>query len=494
MNREAKIGLFVLIGLAAMVYFILRTDEVQGLWPTQADATREIHVELTDASGVREGTPVRVAGVRVGEVRRLSLEDGIAVAIIEVPQDMVFREGAVAELRNQGVLGERYISLVSGRGEPLANQDRLQGSAPPSLEDLTTTINQLGENLLIISENLKQSTTTDSGGNRIALIAQNIERLTDTLVQMVEENRGSLSTTSAELAGLSQQLNRDVPQLVSELTELVRGLRSMTTGNENNIDQTMENVAVISKNMNATTESLASIARKVDGGQGTLGKLVNESESVDKLNDLLDKANESLTEVKKFVDRASNIDLDLQFKTEYLSEWQTNKTYFGVRIRPDDTKYYLIEGISREVDQLPTEIRTVTEETFDAQGNLLTTTVRTRTEEPDDLVFNGILAYRFGNLFLKGGVMESEGGGGIEYRALEDRLRFSIDAFDFSRPNDLAAHGKVDLEFQWRHGIHFSVGWDEFLEADLQSAYIGGGIRWSDEDLKLLLSNVGSLF
>lgn len=493
MNREAKIGLFVLISLAIMLFFIMRTSDFQKLFGSKGGGDRQMGVTLADASGIREGTAVRVAGVQVGEVREIILRDGVAVAMITVPADLTFKDGARAELRDQGVLGERYISLVPGSGDALADQSRLNGTAPPSLGDLTKTIDELANNMVAITDIIKQGIQTPGGNNRVEDIAANIQRLTEVLIQMLEENRANLGKTSQQIADLSVGLNRDVPTLIAEMVELVKDLRSIAGDNRSEIDQTVANMAALSKNMDRASASLSSIADKVDQGQGSLGKLINEGDSVEKLNKVLDRAHESLGQVSKFLNKANDIKLNLVFRSEYLARHEANKNYFGIQIRPSDDKYYLVEGISRETDYLPTTQNRITEETFDARGNLLTTTIRTEVEQPDDFVFNGQLAYRFGNLFLKAGVFESEGGAGLEYYAMEERFRFGIEGYDFGR-EDMNPHGKLDLHMRFTKNLSINVGWDDFLESDFNSVYIGGGIRWTDDDLKILLTNVGKFF
>ena len=493
MNREAKIGLFVLAALSAMVYFILKTSDFESIIYKNRAPKREVNVSVADASGIREDTAVRIAGVRVGKVVRIELEGDKAIAVIQVPQEMIFKQGAHAELKSQGILGERYFSLVTGTGEALSDQSKLDGSAPASLDELTSNVNELARNLIAITENIKQSTMDDQGDNRLAVIAANFEKLTESLILMLSENRSNVRDTSGQIAQLSTTLNNDIPLLIAEMTALAKDLRSMAGGNRENLDSAMNSVSSITQNMDKVSNSLSSIASKVDGGEGTLGRLVNEGETVDKLNTLLDTANESLGEVKKFIDKATDIDINLSFRSEYMfSGTESTKAFLGLTIKPDSSKYYLLEGVFRDTDFLPVEIRESVDLVYDADGNLVSTIVHRNEEEVDDFVFNGLLAYKVGDVFLKGGLMESEAGAGIDYFTDSGKFQFSLEAFDFSR-GDLAPHGKIYTHYLFRNHILFTAGWDDFMESDLSSGMLGGGIRWKDEDLKLLFTSVGRL-
>jgi len=281
MNRESKIGLFVLVGLGAVVFLILRTSDVGSFFKAK-DPMRVVEVALDDASGMRDQTSVEIAGVKVGKILEVTLKNGLPVARISLPADLVLKQGARAEARSKGILGDRFLSLSPGIGPPLADQDHLSGGAPPSLEDIATTLKKLGDNLVAITESFKEGTLTASGGNRIEEISANIERLTTALVAMVENNRTNVDATAANVAGLTASLNRDIPALVAEISGLVSEFRGIPGGNRQKIDDTMANMADLSDNIKQATSSLSEIATKINEGQGTIGKLVNESETSEK--------------------------------------------------------------------------------------------------------------------------------------------------------------------------------------------------------------------
>ncbi len=490
MSRESRIGVFVLVALAVMGYFVYRTSEIRAWLSGESKRSREVAIVLDDASGIRPGTSVEIAGVKIGEVDRIELDGDSALAMIRIPDDMQFREGAAASLRSKGVLGDRYLALNLGKGEPIATQDRLKGSSPPDLGQITASVNDLAKNMVEITNSLKASTLNEQGGNRFADIAANMERMTALLVEMLKENRANMRTSSSEIASLTTSLNQDVPVLVEQLTAFSKALRAMADANRSNLDEITTRMAALSRNFEETSVSFNAIAAKVNQGQGTIGKLINEPDTANKVNEVLDNVNASLVEVKSLLGKVNTIDLDLSARSEYLSEWETTKTYVGLRIQPNPDKYYMIEGVSLGDELLIPETKEVTETTYDPEGNVISTTVRTTVEEPKDFVFNGQLAYRVGPVFLRGGVLESEGGGGIDWYNKDGRMKLSLEAFDFSR-KDLNPHGRFDFRYRVGDHINLNLGWDDLLETGRDSAVLGAGIRWKDDDLKLLFTQLG---
>lgn len=489
MNRESKIGIFVILAIGVMCYMVLRSSDISSLWGKKGE-DQIIEISMTDASGVREGTPVRIAGVKVGTVKTVRLEADRAIAELSLKPDVSLNQGARAELRSQGVLGERFIALYAGDGTGGA-PGRLETVTPPSLDDLTATISSIGADLKVVTENFKMATMSQSGGNRIETVAANIERLTATLVQMLDENRRNVKTTSGNFAQLTGSLNQEIPKLVSEMSQLVQDLRSIAGGNRDRIDTTLEHVTSMAQNMDVTSKKFSSIASKVDEGQGTIGKLINDPTTVDNLNDVLVQTKESLGEVKNLLGQVNDIKFDLNFRSEYLFDPSATKNYFGVRIMPSDEKYYLIEAVTRGDELLGFDLSQTETLTYDPDGNLLTRAVETRQDKEDELEITGQLAYKVGPVFLRGGLIEGEGGGGVEYLALQDRLKFSLEGWDFGRENR-DPHAKIDLRLQFTKNISLNFGWDDFLEEDRNSAFLGGGLRWKDEDIKLLITRLGS--
>jgi len=74
---------------------------------------------ITDAAGLDRGALVSVHGVEVGKITSLELTDGGAAVHFEVDSDVVVRDGAYASVRARSLLGEKYLALELGAGEPL---------------------------------------------------------------------------------------------------------------------------------------------------------------------------------------------------------------------------------------------------------------------------------------------------------------------------------------------------------------------------------------
>jgi hypothetical protein len=105
----------------------------------------------------------------------------------------------------------------------------------------------------------------------------------------------------------------------------------------------------------------------------------------------------------------------------------------------------------------------------------------------------GLLGYKGPqDVRLYAGLIEGTGGAQIEYPlpVLDRRLQLSFEAFDFNRPNDQRAHLRLQGRYQLAPNLYLLGGYDDILEH--HSLFIGGGIRWTDENLRKLFGLAGA--
>src|SRR3989304_8483341 len=166
--------------------------------------------------------------------------------------------------------------------------------------------------------------------------------------------------------------------------------------------------------LNKTLASLQEVTDKINQGKGTIGKLINEEETVRNLN-------EGLAGINRYVNKAEQFRTFLSYRGEYLVDTSNMKSYLDVKIQPTSDKFYIL-GLASD----PRGKRTIRDRT--------TAGVTTREEERDidSILFNAQIGKRFRDVVLKGGIFESTGGFGIHYMAMNDNLRLSFEAFDFA--------------------------------------------------------------
>jgi phospholipid/cholesterol/gamma-HCH transport system substrate-binding protein len=113
-SRDFAVGLFVLIGLAALGYLSL---QVGGL---STAGGLELHATFDQIGGLAERAPVVISGVKVGKVTKIGLaEDLRARVTMDVDRRLELPVDTSASIRTAGLLGDQFIELQPGAEDAL---------------------------------------------------------------------------------------------------------------------------------------------------------------------------------------------------------------------------------------------------------------------------------------------------------------------------------------------------------------------------------------
>ena len=135
-NLEATVGLFVILGLAALGYLSIRLGQLQ-----IGSNTYDLTAVFPTVGGLRIGSGIEIAGVEVGRVQDITLNDYAAVVTLRLEKWVQLQEDAIASIRTRGLIGERYVRLTPGGSEQiLAAGGRIREVEPPI--DIETLIGQ----------------------------------------------------------------------------------------------------------------------------------------------------------------------------------------------------------------------------------------------------------------------------------------------------------------------------------------------------------------
>lgn len=121
--RDLIVGLFVAVGLGAIAYLSL---QVGGINYTGRGGL-ELYATFDEIGGLKLRAPVMVAGVSVGQVRAIELDDLLRARVqLEVDSTLELPTDSSAGIRTQGLLGDQFIALEPGGEEDLlANGDEI---------------------------------------------------------------------------------------------------------------------------------------------------------------------------------------------------------------------------------------------------------------------------------------------------------------------------------------------------------------------------------
>jgi phospholipid/cholesterol/gamma-HCH transport system substrate-binding protein len=114
---EFLVGLFMIVGFVAFGYLALQLGEVS-LFSDSKNYT--IIAQFDNITGVKKGASVQVAGVVVGQVAKIWLdEDGVANIALQLSKDVALSVDSMASVKSQGLIGDKFIALSLGGDDEL---------------------------------------------------------------------------------------------------------------------------------------------------------------------------------------------------------------------------------------------------------------------------------------------------------------------------------------------------------------------------------------
>jgi len=111
---ETTVGIFVVIGLLCIGYMTVKLGNI-GLF---GDDSYPIIARFTSVSGLRDGSAVQMLGIEIGRVEKLTMDQEKQVAVVEfrIKKGIKIYDDAIASIKTEGLIGDRYVSIDPGGG------------------------------------------------------------------------------------------------------------------------------------------------------------------------------------------------------------------------------------------------------------------------------------------------------------------------------------------------------------------------------------------
>ena len=114
-NLEMTVGFFVLLGLACLAYLAINLGKLEIYGKGY-----QISANFENASGLKTGSAVEVAGVEVGRVISIQLTPMYQARVqIKMEEGLKIHDDAIASIRTKGIIGDKFIKLSPGNSEKL---------------------------------------------------------------------------------------------------------------------------------------------------------------------------------------------------------------------------------------------------------------------------------------------------------------------------------------------------------------------------------------
>lgn len=479
LTTEAKVGLLVIVIIAALIVVTRRiADQPSG----GASSGYALYATFDSAAGLTKSTTVEIAGVPVGEIEEITRAGNKARVKMRINRDVALPLDSRVVVVGKGILGDKAIKIVPGAAEQgglLRNNEEIPtGSPEADFDQIIKRVDAIAQDVQAITGSLREAIGTAEGQAKLQAMVDDLAEFSDNLAQLSTDNREALNEIVENLRQMSERLNQVIDNSGEDL------------------DETFVEIKKAAVKLDSSLTSIDSIAAKVDRGEGTIGRLINDDDTVEGLN-------EAIGGVNDIIERINRIHIFVNYQGEFQIARDddrdgTTKNQFMLRIQPHEDYGYIV-GLSDDPDGLIDRKKTTRAIDTDNDGDIDDESTVETLRRRDTYLITAQIYKRYGPLGGRIGLKESTGGVGADLWMLRDKIKVSADAYQFYRERegeygaDKDENPRIKVQARWDVFPHVYVvgGGDDLISNyDRRAFFMGAGFEFNDDDLKFLMGSL----
>jgi len=431
MKKEIKIGLFLTGAFVILAVIIFIVGDL-------AEAFRKpgyvLNVRLGSALGLEKRSEVKMAGIRIGYVRDIVLDQRRARVVMNIYTRFKVPKGSKATLASLGLLGERFMEIVpGGEADFFAPGESLEGLPTVSFDQIGTLFLSIGDEIKLLSASLKDVLGKDSETG-LKQTLRNLSSLTAELNTFLVENKAGLQDTVRNVSKAVEDVGLRLREVSDNIDKAVAEYGALAGENRDGVKKNLDKIGDLLEEIGKAVDVLNESMEKIRKSEGSLGKLVNDPA-------LYDEVEDAVADVRKIVNPFASVRAGVELRGDYYGSSNLLKGTLGLGLR--SRARFLLAGVTHN----PWRDRFV----YSLQGG-----------------------WRWGGLAPRAGIIESELGAGVDYYALKNKLTVGVEGFDFNR--NPGPRFRLYGKYYAGKSIFLIAGIDDFTLASGREVFFGLGV------------------
>lgn len=269
--NNAKLGFLVIAGILFMIFTLYMIGQKKDLF----QRTITIKTELSSASGIQQGNTVMFMGLRVGSVKSLEIASDTSIFItmrIDKGMKSFIKKNSVAAVTSDGLMGYKTVSIFSSPEPigPIEDGDIIPSRAPVetdvilrSLDNTSTIIEKVSENLLEITDQLKTS--------------ENLQTLlSDTSIMIDLKNAiAEIRSAGSDLSSMAAS-GKNIFSTLEDGDGLVQQVFTDTSLSMQ-LASTIDKIELASQQTILMLDDIKKLTENLKQGEGTAGMILTDS-------------------------------------------------------------------------------------------------------------------------------------------------------------------------------------------------------------------------
>lgn len=252
-----------------------------------------VTIIFDNVSGLKEGDPVMVAGVRKGSVKSITLQQGKVHVDVFLESDVQLSDDSKCMIKSGGLVGLKYVEIDPGASSrPLDTSQPVQGAHQT---DVFEVVGMFGNLITEVRQLVQKIDDSVGGGGILGSMEQTLADVQDVMKSirsLVDANRADFDETVQDFKTTSK-----------DLREIVRDNRGVVDSTLKQFQASSERFDTVLLQLEEISSSFREISQKIDRGEGTLGELLNSRELYDELQQTTVEINLLIEDIKKNPDK-----------------------------------------------------------------------------------------------------------------------------------------------------------------------------------------------
>jgi phospholipid/cholesterol/gamma-HCH transport system substrate-binding protein len=284
----------VLVGLLLTVAVVVTV--LGSLWLARGGLSKgyPLYAKFSWGAGLKQGQPILLVGVNVGYVDEVDLHmDGILVTTMRIGKNYNVPLTSKAAVIPNGIFGDMAVALTPSKPDPRSFKpgDTIPvGPSTPGITELTSKADSVMRSVNAITTALQQEMVASGGIRDLRNTIGATNRLVSEFASIAAEQSRQLSATMISLRRATGAIDP------AKIDSTVTNLRTASA-----------NMAEMSADLRATSGKLDAIIAKVDSGNGSVAKLVNDPGAYNDVRMLLQRMDSLVADIKKNPKRYINV-------------------------------------------------------------------------------------------------------------------------------------------------------------------------------------------
>ncbi len=498
MKTEAKVGLFITLSLFFLFALLSQLSSFDNLFKK----SYPIMAQIDDGSGLKEKAKVKLKGVDIGYVSKVILVNNEVQTHLMIDEGVSIPNDSIITISQDSLLGGKFLDIQPGvskttlqKNQLLSKEEKVSSIVDASTsadtafqeikllvrdirdifnaggkEDIQSTLADLKEfTSFLASVSREENKTIHEIIGNVNLSLNNANKAilnADETIEKFAVMSSEITKASQEFQETGKSLNKDLPKIMARVSEITKYLKSVSVTLDKKLPKAIEKFVQLEDNLNKTIENKDSSLNK----------------ALTSVDGFFASGTETMDKIDKYLDAAIRSELHMELRSDQVyDDGGYSKSHLNLTLKPDPTRYYMLGLTSRP--------------SFQSNKNFERGYAGSQLHESGDFLFSAQYGKRYDDLLFRIGIIDSQGGFGVDYFALNDTLKFSTEINDFNAVNDIRGTNPnltTTIRYQFFKHINAYIAGNNLLNTRANSVSLGLGVSFVDNDLKNLLGTAAT--